>query len=175
MSCLLSTQLLFRTVIVMLFSAAFLIRVLAMSSFRLKSSQYLWRYGQKYGSWRSFEARIEGVRSRNHPREINRYQVRRRAPPAPMLRIGKYTSVSSANIRTSEKSPASFFLSSHKSDHFWNLITPFYLWFRAHHREAHFLDTAVYVSHIPLRFVSEQIGMVYFSRIYVEYSSITAC
>ena len=69
-----------------------------------------------------------------------------------------------------------FVLSSHQSGHFWNLITPFYVWFLAHHREAHFLDTAVvYVSHIPLRLVSERIGMIYVSRIYVEYSSITAC
>ena len=45
-------------------------------------------------------------------------------------------------------------------------------------REAQFLDTAVvYVSHIPLRPVSEQTGMIYFSSTsyLVEYSSITAC
>ena len=36
-----------------------------------------------------------------------------------------------------------FFLSSHQSGHFWNLITLFHVWFLAHPREANLLDTAV--------------------------------
>ena len=53
-----------------------------------------------------------------------------------------------------------FFLSSHQSGQFWNLITSFYVWFLAHRREAHFWDTAVvHVSHIPLMFLNRPVWL----------------